>query len=314
MPSAAPVTLLPTQDWDPRILVCQYDLAMDDYTLPMHVFIVVSRRYVVLVDTLVNQEIAGSLLDIARPHLAGRRLLVVNTHADYDHAWGNQFFLASDSPAAAPVIGTRRCAQRLRSRHERDQLDRLRREQPHLYANVQLTPPTILFDDTLTIDGGDLTLSLFATPGHTPGHCSLHIPEIRTLLAGDAAELPFPSAGDGGLVDLRASLDRLAALHARTALYCHAPPSAGPALIDGNIAYFATLEARCRTALAHGTPARPAPDADLEQMIRFPFADAVPPGAESWAEPRFYRPAHHTAIRAMLDQLSLADWPDDREV
>ena len=302
MPYAAssPVTLLSNQNWDPRILVCRYELAYDGYALPVHVFIVVSQRYVILVDTLINQETARALLDIARPYLAGRQLLIVNTHADYDHAWGNQLFAAPNSRTPAPIIGTRDCAQRMRSRDEQEQLERLRCHQPDTYADVRLCPPTILFDDALTIDGGDLTLSLFATPGHSPDHCSLYIPEIHTLLAGDAAELPFPFVGDGGLVDLRASLARLAALDARTALYCHAPPSAGPPLVENNIAYFATLESRCRTALDQGAPAHPAPNADLEQMVRFPFAEAVPSGAKAWAEPRFYRPGHHAAIRAML--------------
>jgi glyoxylase-like metal-dependent hydrolase (beta-lactamase superfamily II) len=305
MPHTArpPVTLLPNQGWDPRILVCRYALACEDYTLPMHVFIVVGERYVVLADTLVNEDTARALLDIARPHLAGRQLLVVNTHADYDHAWGNQLFAAPDSHAPTPIIGTHGCARRMRSHEERDQLDRLRREQPHTYGQVQLCPPTILFDDALTVDGGDLTLLLMATPGHSPDHCSLYLPEIHTLLAGDAAELPFPFVENTSLADARTSLDKLAALNARMALYCHAPATAGPALLDSNIAYFATLETRCRAALDRGATARPAPDADLEGIVRFPFAEAVPPGAEDWAEPRFYRPGHQAAIRAMLAHL-----------
>ena len=81
----------------------------------MHVFIVVSERYVVLVDTLVNEATARALLELARPHLRGRELLVVNTHADYDHAWGNQLFAAADGMAPAPIVGTRACAERMRS-------------------------------------------------------------------------------------------------------------------------------------------------------------------------------------------------------
>ncbi len=56
------------------------------------VFIIVSERYVVLVDTLINARTAAELLRIAEPHLAGRQLLALNTHSHWDHAWGNQLF------------------------------------------------------------------------------------------------------------------------------------------------------------------------------------------------------------------------------
>src|SRR5205823_12393794 len=66
----------------------------------------------------------------------------------------------------------------------------------------------ILFDDQLIIDGGDLTLRLFATPGHQPDHIAILIPEINLLLAGDAAESPFPFAESAAAMpQLRASLE-----------------------------------------------------------------------------------------------------------
>ena len=303
MTSAAnpPVALVPNQGWDPRLLICRHDLAYAGFTLPMHVFIIVTERYVVLVDTLINASTAEALLDIARPHLAGRQLLVANTHADSDHAWGNQYFDGPHSPAPAPIIGTLRCAARLRSAAEQTALAELQAEQPAEYAGVRLVPPSILFDDALIIDGGDLTLEFFATPGHTPDHCSICIPEIGLLLAGDAAEQPLPFVGDDGLSDLRASLERLATLEPRAAFYCHAPLDAGPDLIRANLAYFDRIEARCRAALARGAPAQPVADADLEALVDLPFAAAIPPGAH--VERGFYRPGHHAAIRAMLAHL-----------
>ena len=56
-------------------------------------------------------------------------------------------------------------------------------------------PPTLRscfsVNGRLLIDGGDLTLALLPTPGHTIDHYALYIPEINTLLAADAAELPY---------------------------------------------------------------------------------------------------------------------------
>ena len=79
------VMLVPNKGWDERILVCRCGDLVDT-------FIVVSSRYVVLVDTMINFFTAEALLAIARPMLASRELLVVNSHADWDHAWGNHVF------------------------------------------------------------------------------------------------------------------------------------------------------------------------------------------------------------------------------
>jgi glyoxylase-like metal-dependent hydrolase (beta-lactamase superfamily II) len=302
--ATAPVHLLPNQGWDPRILVCGYDLAYAGCVLPMNVFIIISERYAVIVDTLVNQATAQQLLGIARPYLDRRTLLVVNTHADFDHAWGNQLFCETNSPAPAPIIGSRAGAARLRSIEEQNQLAEMRAEQPDVYRDVHLCPPHITFGDSLTVDGGDLSLQLFATPGHTPDHCSIYIPEICVLLAGDAAESPFPSADDGGLTDLRASLRRLDALDASGVFYCHAPADSGPALIRRNIQYFDTLEQRCRAARENGAPAYPAEGEDLEALVGYTYAEALPADARVAAPESYYRPGHLAAIRSMLRYVS----------
>src|SRR5262249_10917225 len=109
------VTLIPNQGWDSRILVCRCGTLVDT-------FVVVTERYVVLIDTLINGPTAAALLEIARPHLPGRQLLAVNTHADWDHAWGNQLFAGPHAAHPAPIVASRRCAERLRSEEARRKL------------------------------------------------------------------------------------------------------------------------------------------------------------------------------------------------
>ena len=292
------VELVPNGGWDARVLVCRCAPLVD-------AFIVVTARYVVLVDTLLNPETARAMLDLARPHLtAGRLPLVVNTHADWDHCWGNQLFAGPDAELLAPIVGSRRCAARLRSPEAAATLATMQGDEPGRFDAVRLVPPTLVFDDRLTIDGGDLTLDLLATPGHTDDHLSLFIPAIGLLLAGDAAETPFPFAPDAaGLPALRASLARLDALGATSALYCHAPVTSGPALVRANSAYFDALEAQCRAALARGIPAQPADDADVEALVGFPFA-AVPGAADAEAAGWGYAAAHRKHIRLMLEHLA----------
>ena len=292
------VSLVPNQGWDARILVCRCGPLVDT-------FIVVSERYVVLIDTLINQRTAEALLEIARPYLAGRQLLAVNTHADWDHAWGNHVFDGPSALLPTPIIASRLCAERLRSEAAQLKLAEMRASEPGRFGDVVLTPPSLLFEQQLVIDGGDLTMQLFATPGHKPDHIAIFIPEIRTLLPGDAAELPFPFVESAAtLPAMRDSLGRMAALNAETALCCHAPVTIGPALLQQNMAYFDTIEQRCRDALARGIPGAPAADADVEALVGFAFAEALPADADAAALEGFYRPGHQAAIRAMLEYLS----------
>jgi glyoxylase-like metal-dependent hydrolase (beta-lactamase superfamily II) len=270
------VTLLPDQGWDPRLLVA----ANDDL---VQVCIVVTTRFVVLVDTLFNPATAQALVALAQPHLAGRQLLVVNTHADYDHAWGNQLFAGEDAPYPAPIFAHARGPAEYADPATTALLAEFQRHEPAIFGDVRLTPPTITVDGPAVIHGGDLMLHLIPTPGHTPDHLAVYIPDLRTLWAGDAAELPSPlprCAAD--LPALRASLRRLAELRATTALYCHAPSAAGPQLLHDNLVYFDALEMRCRAALARGVDAATLADADLPAAVGAAWTDFIPPGAV-WA-------------------------------
>jgi len=293
------VTAVANQGWDERILV----FANDEL---VQTFMVLTQRYVVLVDTMINVETAVALLHHAQPHLHNRQLLIINTHADYDHAWGNQVFAGPTAHHPAPIIGSRRCADILRGAESAATLAAMQAREPAIFGDVRLTPPTILFDETLTIDGGDLTLELFATPGHTPDHVALYLPEIATLLAADAAELPYPAARTAaGLPAMRQSLAKLAAYPADHVLYCHAPVTIGAQLLQDNIAYFDKLEHYCRAALAHGDTAQPREDLDLIDSIGLPFDKAVPQGAPWQAVHEYYRTGGHAQqIRAMLEYLS----------
>lgn len=282
--------LLPNKGWDERVLVCRYEEVVD-------VFIVITERYVVIVDTVINAPTAVDVLHFAQPHLINQRqLLIINTHADYDHCWGNQIFGGDYPMHPAPILAHRLCADRFQEPRAAEFLAEMQAREPELYKKVRLTPPNLLFTDTFTIDGGDLTLQLFPTPGHAPDHVSIFIPEIRLLLAGDAAERPFPFARAAEtLPQLRQSLRAMADLDPEYTLCCHDLSSSSTLIIQQNIAYFDALEARCRAALANGIPS------ELESI--FPFLEAMPPGTNPDSLPTFYHSGHVGQIQMMLQWL-----------
>jgi glyoxylase-like metal-dependent hydrolase (beta-lactamase superfamily II) len=299
MTTPSDLRIISNDGWDERIRVFQYERLVTT-------FAVISRRYVVLLDPLFNPALATTMLNVVRDELRdGRQLLVINTHADWDHAWGNMMFSGPDAIDPAPIIAHKLCRERLLSDEAQAKLDQKRAEDPQIFAETVIVPPTLTFTGALTIDGGDLTFELLPTPGHTPDHISVFIPEIRTVFAGDAAELPFPFVGGPDDVpQMRASLKRLLALEPTTALYFHAPGVHSPEVIEANLAYFDEVEQRAVTALeADRIPAQIDDTTDVEALIVYPFDD-IPNVAELDDNERsFYRSGHQQAIRAMLAHL-----------
>jgi glyoxylase-like metal-dependent hydrolase (beta-lactamase superfamily II) len=64
-------------------------------------YVVLTKRYLVVFDTLLCPEDMAIVMHEVQDALAGRQLLVVNSHADWDHTWGNAYFTAQHP---APII------------------------------------------------------------------------------------------------------------------------------------------------------------------------------------------------------------------
>jgi glyoxylase-like metal-dependent hydrolase (beta-lactamase superfamily II) len=291
------VAEVPNTGWDPRIHLFRAGREVDIYA-------VIADHYVVFVDTAATPDDAAMIVEAMRPHLATRRPLVVNTHADYDHAWGNAAFASPEGICPAPIIGHRRTGERLRSPAARAYLEERQRAEPR-FASVRLVPPDICFDGRLMIDGGDLELHLLHTPGHVEDHVAVWIPAIRTLLAGDAAEHPFPYVGEHAVLsELCATLEQLRALEPSVVIPCHGGTT-DPGLLTRNLAYFAGLRAALAPIVTAGSAPpdwRERPDVDAALGLPFEMVlrnlGIAPEGIAD-----FYRDAHRRAVRATLADL-----------
>src|SRR5579872_3594342 len=100
------LTEVPNNGWDKRLRLFRAGDEVDTSVL-------VTARYVVIIDTMATPELAQALLEAALPSLEGRQLLVINTHADYDHCWGNAIFASPSGAYPAPIIAHRLAYERL---------------------------------------------------------------------------------------------------------------------------------------------------------------------------------------------------------
>jgi glyoxylase-like metal-dependent hydrolase (beta-lactamase superfamily II) len=282
--------------WDARVRMFS---AANESGSEVDCFVVITDRYAVVIDTFSTPEDTTQMVELMRPELEGRQLLVVNTHQHYDHVWGNSLF-AAGKEFAAPIL-----ASELSREPARAQDAKLLKKQAEesRFAGLQLLEPNLYFRGEFLIDGGDLSLRLIPAPGHTPDQIVVWIPELSILLAADALEFPFPYvANPADLPVMLETMRKLQALNPKTVLPCHGGVH-DASLIDRNLAYFAALESNVRKAI----PKLPAAWRELENLsdlVGFSFEDAVKNlGLEPEAVEEIYQEFHQVNLAATAEGL-----------
>ncbi len=293
------VFFVPEMSTDARIRVFRRSLNLPGEFEEMEVdaYIVVTERYIVLLDTLLCPEDVAIVMQSVQDESVGRQVLVVNSHADWDHSWGNAYFTGEH---AAPIIAQDYCRARMLADEARTELVDFQSRFP-VFHNVALLPPTITFSDRFTIHGGDLTIELMPAPGHHPDHIAAWMPELRLLLAFDAAEKPLPFMEDALSVQpMFATLEHFLALKPQRVLCSHGKTTS-PALVSDNLAYLREVERRSRSYLRTQTPT----NVELEHaamLIDYPFAEVIAGNTEP-VDHAFYSWAHDANARHIIQWL-----------
>jgi glyoxylase-like metal-dependent hydrolase (beta-lactamase superfamily II) len=143
-----------------------------------------------VVDTRSSPQQANEILADLRELGNSPVRCVVNTHAHFDHTFGNQSF-GANSDINAPIYGHVRVPAHLEA-YERPLLADLiaRGEEPvEEWRAVVITPPTVLVGERHALDLGDRTVDLLHLGrGHTNNDLMLHIPDAAAWLLGDLIE------------------------------------------------------------------------------------------------------------------------------
>jgi glyoxylase-like metal-dependent hydrolase (beta-lactamase superfamily II) len=163
-------------------------------SLDLNCGLIVGEDACLVVDTRSHDAEARDLIEAIR-HVTPHPWIVVDTHAHFDHAFGN----ASFRPAM--IWGHRQCATRLR---ERGALDRARivaeaRADPHWHEfahaveAVEISPPDAVVDDFAELEvGGRSVVITHHGLGHTDGDVVVAVPAAGVLFAGDLVEEGAP--------------------------------------------------------------------------------------------------------------------------
>ena len=159
--------------------------------------IVVDGEASLLIDTLFDLKLTRDMLDTMRNSIpvAAHIDMVVNTHANGDHCWGNELV------AGAQIIASARTAEEMNTAISPTMVATLLKRAPELgqlgeflshafgsfdFDNITLTPPTKTFEDELTLKVGDKEVHLIEVgPAHTLGDTLVHIPTDRVVFTAD---------------------------------------------------------------------------------------------------------------------------------
>lgn len=213
-----------------------------------------------LVDTLFDLKLTQQMLDTMRRSVAAAAHIdmLVNTHANGDHCYGNELV------ADAQIIASRRTAEEMREGITPAHYVALLEQAPHLgqlgafasrifgpfdFDQITLTPPKQTFDGELTLTVGDKIVQLIEVgPAHTRGDTLVYIPSDKVIFTGDILFIGgHPIIWAGPTSNWLRACDRILELDVDTIVPGHGPitDKQGIADVKGYLEYI-YQEARAR--------------------------------------------------------------------
>ncbi len=145
-----------------------------------------------LVDTLFDLKLTAAMLDAFADRTAPAPIdIVVNTHANGDHCYGNELVAGAEiiaTAAAAEEMGEVPPSLLAGLNDAPGDVGELFRSffGEFDFSGITLTPPTRTFEGRLTLDVAGREVELIEVgPAHTKGDSLVHVPDARTIFTGD---------------------------------------------------------------------------------------------------------------------------------
>jgi glyoxylase-like metal-dependent hydrolase (beta-lactamase superfamily II) len=197
---------------------------------PIYSFLIFGDKRTYVVDTHLGPDTASKIRDFVLELAPGKSIAVINSHAHWDHVWGNCAF------PGAPVISHERCPQIMKStwQYAMSEYGDSKR------GEVTMVLPSLTFSDRMTfLDDG---VELFHTPGHTEDSIAIYYKPEGVMFVADTLEEPIPQVDSSSPSVYADSLLRIATYSPETIATGHngIVPSS---LLHETVAYLKYLHA-----------------------------------------------------------------------
>jgi glyoxylase-like metal-dependent hydrolase (beta-lactamase superfamily II) len=150
-----------------RHIIFKYDLIEWD----LNIHLIVGKKYNYLIDTGLGSASVEPIMEFLKGN--PNPIIVINTHHDWDHVWGNGSFRDHT------IISHWRCRDMMMEEWG----EMLDRNKCYIEGEASLCLPNLVFDDTLYFP--DDKIRVFFTPGHTPDSISILDEVEKVINVGD---------------------------------------------------------------------------------------------------------------------------------
>lgn len=241
--------------------------------LDINICVVRGGDELLLVDSRSSPAEAAELAADLTVFAPARVGVLVNSHAHFDHTFGNQQF-GPASAAPVEIIGHHRLPAHL-DQYEQPRLAAWRagggNEPDRNWATVQITPPTQLVDARRPLQIGHRTVELQPlNAGHTDTDLIVHVPDACSWIVGDVVEASGPPMYGSGCFPLQHP-DQLGSLLAQLGHGDIVVPGHGPmvdrSFVEAQLAQVVQLAEQLRLAHRAGETVEQA----LADCTRWPF-------------------------------------------
>ncbi len=217
-----------------------------------------------LVDTLFDLPLTAEMLAAMRDAVPAAAAIdvLVNTHANGDHCYGNELV------EGAVIVASEACAEEMgevppallaQLVANADAFGPVaaafvrRAFGPFQFEGITPTPPTETFSGESRRRVGDKEVRLFEVgPAHTRGDVLVHVPGDRTVFTGDILFVDgHPILWEGPVANWVRACDRILSMDVETVVPGHGP-LAGPPAVKALRGYLLHVEAEARRCFEAG--------------------------------------------------------------
>ena len=223
-----------------------------------------------LIDTLFDLNLTRDMLDSMSAVTSGRPIdVVVNTHANGDHCYGNSLV---SGQGGAQIITTEAAAQEMNAMPPSaisallaidlgETTNKYVREAfgPFSFDDIDLPPADRTFQGELQLDVGGRTVELIEVgPAHTAGDLIVYLPDASTVFCGDILFINgTPIIWDGPVSNWIDACDRIIGLEADVVVPGHGPLTDAEG-VTAVRDYLSFVEKECKERHAAGQTAEEA--------------------------------------------------------